>query len=177
MAFRTTLANLNLKRTFASLYMYPAVPQSYTFDPNYSGADIYPGMVMSMHADGVVTLCDGTDAHAPLGFSAAFVAPTLGVDEVTVDPTREIGVWVGGPGAQYSILAPAFDTTQTWTVPTDGTEVLLVAGAGANNIGKLCPQPSTNDTTSGYEVQHDAVPIAKLISVPSASEIIVAPIR
>lgn len=177
MAFRITLANLNLKRTIASLYMYPAVPQSYTFDPNYAGVDIYPGMVMAFHGDGVVTLCDGSAVSKPLGFSAAFVAPSIGTDEVTTDPTREIGVWVGGAGAQFSILAPAFDTTQTWAMALDGSDVLLVAGSGAQNKGKLVPAVAVDDATVGFEIESTATPIAKLISVPSAAEIIVAPIR
>lgn len=177
MAFRTTLSNLNLKRTLASLYMSAASPQAFTFDPNYAGVDIYPGMVMAVHGDGIVTLCSGAATVEPLGLAAHFVAPTIGVDEVTTDPTRMIGVYVGGPDAQYSILAPAFDTTKTWAVPTDGTEVLLVAGSGALNEGKLCPKPAADDATVGYEVLAAAKPIARLVSVPSATEIIVAPVR
>lgn len=177
MAFRLPLSQVGLKRTIASLYMYAGVPQSYTFDPEWAGVDIYPGMVMALAGDGVVTLCDGTATVSPLGFSAAFVAPSIGVDEVTTDPTREMGVWVGGSDALFSILAPAFDTTQSWAVPSDGSEVLLVAGSGVDNMGKLCPVVDSDDSTSGYEVLALANVVAKLISVPSATEIIVAPIR
>jgi hypothetical protein len=174
MAFRTTLANVNQKRTCASLYTNAASPQSYTFDANYSGIDIYPGMVAMMHADGEVTVCSGLAADFPLGLFANFCAPTLGVDEVTTDPNRQIGVWVGGADAQFSVLAPAFDTNADWHVGVDGADVLLCAARGASNKGQLTIL--ANVDTSGYEVDADAEVVAKLISVVSATEIIVAPV-
>jgi hypothetical protein len=174
MAFRTTLANVNQKRTCASLYVNAAAPQSYTLDPGYSGGDIYPGMVAMMHDDGEVTLHTGADHLVPLGLFANFCAPTLGVDEVTTDPNRQIGVWVGGADAQFSVLAPAFDTTKSWVVGHDGVDVYLVAGSGTHNLGMLCP--AGHDDTANHTVEADAVPVARLISVVSTTEIIIAPV-
>lgn len=174
MALRTTLANVNQKRTIASLYMNAASPQAYVFDPGYSGGDILPGMVAMMQDDGEVTLCTGAAGAIPLGFFAHFIAPTLGIDEVTTDPMRMVGVWVGGADAQYSILAPAFDTTKTWAVGHDGVDVFLVAGKGTHNMGMLCP--AGVDAAVNHEVDTDAIPVAKLISRVSATEIIVQPV-
>lgn len=173
MAIRTNLANVNLKRTCASLYMNAASPQAYALDANET-TDIYPGMVAMIHADGEVKVCSGLAGDFPLGLFANFAVDGV-ADEITTDPQRMTGVWVGGADAQYSILSPAFDTNATWAVGADGADVLLCAGRGTNNLGKLTPR--ANVDTAGWEVDADAEVVAKLISVPSTSEIIVAPIR
>ena len=185
--FYTTLDNVSQHRTIKPLYAFhQATPQGFTLDPNWdtSTADILPGMVMTNIGGNCVTLSDGLAGTASYGLSAAFCAPVLKIDEVTDSGIDAMGVWVGGLDAQFSVLAPAFDTGITGTNSVswsdaaealeDGTEVLLVPGKGTANRGKLVPQVATSNTDAGHATDKDASPIARLIEVVSTTEIIIS---
>jgi hypothetical protein len=91
--------------------------------------DIYPGTVMCRLTKEIFTPYVGSGNQKPFGLSAFFVAPQLGVDEVTATGTNLYTVWVGGEQAEFEILAPAFDATANWTAAnvTDGGFQLLTA--------------------------------------------------
>jgi hypothetical protein len=101
--FRTTISNASQKRTLNAVYGYhQATPQAFTLDPDWDRTvDIYPGMVATKLAGEVVTLSNGEDYNASNGLFAAFIAPALGIDELTETGLDIVGVWVGGTYAQY----------------------------------------------------------------------------
>jgi hypothetical protein len=136
-------------------------------------------MVATKLAGEVVTLSNGEDYNASNGLFAAFIAPALGIDEVTETGLDLVGVWVGGTDAQFEIIAPAWDNelpAAMWD-ETDGAELLLVPGSGAANRGKLCPQQAQDYTgggaLTGHDIDSDADPIARLISVIDDSTILI----
>ncbi len=69
------------------------------------------------------------------------------------------------PDAEFEVLAPAFDTTQNWSDPGDGTTVLVYASTGGSNQGQLVL--STDGNASG-------VPVARLIQIESPTSLIIA---
>jgi hypothetical protein len=94
----------------------------------------------------------------PFGLSALFVAPKLGVNEVSGGGTNLFSVWVGDSQAVFEILAPAFDTAATWPTNPAGARVMLTATTG----GLLTPSGVTSENV-----------IAELIDVPSPDKIVV----
>jgi hypothetical protein len=175
--FRPTVANPAQKRTLRPIYaQHQATSYGGFLDPAWARTfDILPGTVMSRLTAEVftpfTTNVSGTtvtssvpvlpSANAkPFGLSALFVAPNLGIDEVTATGTNLCTVWVGGPDAVFEVLAPAFDLNANWAGlnPTDGGRVLLTA----NNVGLLTPTGATN---------YNAV--AELVDVESTDVILV----
>lgn len=123
--------------------------------------DIYPGMCLMKTVGENVTLVDGTGD--PAGLAAFFMAPTLGIDEITEQGINVAAMWVLGPDAEFEVLAPAFnDSLSTWVEPTDGTTLLVHAYASGANRGRLCPAGTSLATTK---------PIARLIKVNSSTKI------
>lgn len=170
---RVTLDNVAQKRTIRPLYAHhQATPMSATLDPTWDrSVDILPGMVMTKLAGEVTTLFGkGASAatHEVWGLSALFVAPVLGIDEVRSAGANLFGVWVGDNQSTFEILAPAFDTTATWTNPTDGSKVpLRVTLAGhAKGPGLLTP------AASGANVSTKVA--AHLIQVVGTNKIVVS---
>jgi hypothetical protein len=160
--FRPPLSNPSLKRTIRPLYaQHQATPYGGFLDPAWNRSfDILPGTVMSRLTNEVFTPYTGTGNQKPFGLSALFVAPQLGVDEVTATGTNLFTVWVGGEQAVFEILAPAFDATANWTAAnvTDGGFQLLTA----TNQGLLTPTGA-----------NDGNAVAELISVESTDKIMV----
>lgn len=159
---RTTLAGNYIKRTIRPLYANTqATPKAVLLDPAWDNSvDIYPGMAMMKTAGQNVTLLSA--AGVPYGLADLFEAPTLGITEVTNQGINAFAVWVLSPDAEFTVLAPAFDTGVAWTDPGDGTIVLVSAYNATAKRGQLCPAG-----TSGA----NSVPIARLISVNSATSI------
>jgi hypothetical protein len=195
--FYTTVANASQKRTIRPVYAHhQATPQAMTLYSGWSTAtaDIYPGMVAQKVTGEVVTLSDGGDnatsgASPSYGLFAHFIAPVLGIDEVTDSGLNLVGVWVGGPDSQFEILAPAWDSelpTDFWSesspnaalVADSGDEILLVPGSGTANRGRLCPQTTADYTGAGdyagHDIDKDADPVAKLISKIDDTTILVS---
>jgi len=116
---RVPLSNPNLKRTLRPLYAnHQATPWGGFLDPDYDPAtdgEIYPGTCLKRVYGEVFTIHDGS---GPIhGLSALFVAPSLGVNEMTASGTNLFTVWTGGPDAVFEILAPAFDVDAAWEAP------------------------------------------------------------
>lgn len=173
--FRVTPDNVEQKRTIRPLYaMTQATPYSCYLDPKWDRSiDILPGMVMSRtEGDNVVPFGSGTNAtkHSPLGLSALFVAPKLGIDEVRPTGTNLFAVWVGDNQSTFEVLAPAFATTGvTWTTPTEanGPVPLRVTLAGhADGPGKLTNEASGSNVSTAV--------VARLVEVVGTTKIIIS---
>lgn len=175
--FRPTVANPAQKRTLRPIYaQHQATPYGGFLDPSWDRSfDILPGTVMSrLNAEvftPFTTTASGTTPGAggavlpstnaqPFGLSALFVAPTLGIDEVTATGTNLFTVWTGGIDAVFEIVSPAFDLNANWSGlnPTDGGRVLLTA----NNAGLLTPTGAKPSNA-----------VAELIDVESTDVILV----
>src|SRR5699024_5269842 len=95
--------------------------------------------------------------------SGLFIAPRLGIDENRDTGMNNFAVWVGDEQSVFEILAPAFDTTATWEVATDGssTPLYVTDKDHEEGPGKLTP------SGSGKVAAH-------LIDVVSENKIIVS---
>jgi len=158
--FRPTLQNPAQKRTLRPLYaQHQATTWAGFLDPSWDRAfDIYPGTVMARVSKEIFTPYTGAAGQVPVGLAAFFVSPRLGIDEVIHTGMNNYTVWIGGPDAMFEVLAPAFDATADWTLPTDGSTVLLTGNAE----GLLTPEGAT-----------PANMIVELIDVIGADKIVV----
>ena len=174
--FRPTVANPAQKRTLRPIYaQHQATTYGGFLDPNWARTfDILPGSVVSRLTAEIftpfTTNASGTSSGGtqvlpsanavPFGLSALFVAPTLGIDEVTATGTNLFTAWTGGPDAVFEVLAPAFDLNANWSGlnPTDGGKTLLTA----NDVGLLTPTGANNRNA-----------VAELIDVESTDVILV----
>jgi hypothetical protein len=158
--FRPPLSNPSQKRTLRPLYAnHQATPWGGFLDPNLNVSfDILPGTVMQRLYGEVFAPYVGAAGTVPFGLSALFVAPTLGVNEVSSTGTGLFTVWVGGDQAVFEVLAPAFDTTATWPTVTGPGRYMLTA----NNKGRLTPAGVTAENA-----------IAELIDIPSPDKIVI----
>lgn len=160
--FYAPINNPALKRTIRPIYaQHQATTYAGFLDPNWNRSfDIYPGTVMCRLTKEIFTPFTGSGNQKPYGLSAFFLAPGLGVDEVTATGTNLYTVWVGGEQAEFEILAPGFDQTANWTTAnvTDGGFQLLTA----TNQGLLTPTGANN-----------ANAIAELIDVESTDKILI----
>jgi len=167
---RTTLANVSVQRTIRPLYAFTqATPYAGFLDPAWDkSVDIYPGMVMAKLDQEKFTLLSNT-THEPFGLSALFLAPVLGIDEVTPSGTNNFTAWrLGGADATFEILAPAFAASATWANPTDGsrTPLRVTLTGHADGPGKLTPE------AAGANVSTKVA--ATLISVVGTNKIVVS---
>lgn len=160
---RTSLAKAYIKRTIRPLYAFTqATPKSQFLDPAWNNAvNIFPGMALMKTVGENVTVLDGT-GH-PYGL-AAFYEGGDGIFEISEQGVNACGVWVLAPDAEFEILDPAFDSSLSWTEPTDGTIKLVHASTTGANRGKLVPAGASNAS---------ARPVARLIKVVSSTKIIV----
>ena len=160
--FYAPASNPGLKRTIRPIYaQHQATTYGGFLDPNWNRSfDILPGTVMCRLTKEIFTPFTGTGNQKPFGLAALFVAPQLGVDEVTATGTNLFTVWVGGEQAVFEVLAPAFDGAADWTAAnvTDGGEQLLTA----TNTGLLTPTGANN-----------ANAIAELIDVEDTGKILI----
>lgn len=186
---RTYLSNDYVKRTIRPLYSWTqATPKSCFLDPAWTRAvPIWPGMGFVRSGGDLVTLAGAnstqmgtktmtgtaysgnagtTLANAgqlPIyGLGALYVGGD-GIDELLYAGINAFAVWVLGPDSEFEILAPAFDATQTWTDPTDGSGAQLVGVSTATaNQGMLVPWSSSVTISS---------PVARLLKVNSSTKI------
>ena len=160
---RTSLDQAYIKRTIRPLYGWSQTTPTHTYlDPDWDrSVDIYPGMVMMKGEGDTVTLID--DTGHPYGLAGLFVGG-YDIDEVKDQGVNAFATWVLAPDAQFEILAPAFDTDETWEEPSDGTITLVHAQTVGDAQGKLVP--------AGVDNASDR-PVARLISVVSDSKIVV----
>jgi hypothetical protein len=187
---RTYLSNDYVKRTIRPLYSWTqATPKACFLDPNWQrSVPIWPGMGFVRTGGDLVTLAGansvqmnsatmvgsahsgnaGSDVTAlavPVyGLGALYVGGD-GIDELLFAGINTFAVWVLGPDAEFEILAPAFDATQSWTDPTDGSGAALVAVSTAGtNQGMLVPSTGAGSTTT-------TSPCARLLKVNSSTKI------
>lgn len=176
---RTRLNNSYIKRTVRPLYGWTqATPKSVFLDPGWDrSVAIYPGMVMTRTVGENVSLCGRVVAgvtnataanHVPYGLSYGYVGGD-GIDEPLDAGINVFAVWVMDRDAEFEILAPAFDTTQTWTDPSDGTERLIHASTQAGTEGKLVPFGGAGTMTTA--------PVARLLKVNSPTKITIGGLR
>lgn len=158
--FRPPLSNPAQKRTLRPLYaQHQATPWGGFLDPNLNvDFDILPGTVMQRLYGEVFAPYTGAAGTVPFGLSALFVAPRLGVNEVSSSGTGLFTVWVGGDQAVFEVLAPAFDVDATWPTVTGPSRTMLTANAQ----GRLTPEGVTAENV-----------IAELIDIPSPDKIVV----
>ena len=160
MTFKPPLSNPSQRRTLRPLYASTqATPWGGFLDPNLNFAyDILPGTVMQRLYGEVFAPYTGVAGTTPFGLSALFVAPSLGVSEVSGGGTGVFTVWVGGDQAVFEVLAPAFDTSATWPTKTGPGRYMLTG----NSKGQLTPAGVTSENA-----------IAELIDIPSADKIVI----
>lgn len=164
---RTRMATSYIKRTIRPLYGWTqSTPKSCFLDPAWDrSVQIWPGMVFMKTSGENVTLINATGV--PYGLGGLYVGGD-GIDEPLDAGINAFAVWVLDPDAEFEILAPAFDTTQTWAEAGDGTEVLVYAQTAGANRGKLVPAG-----TAGASGQ----PVARLLKVNSPTKITVGGLR
>ena len=160
--FKPPITNVNLQRTIRPLYAHhQATPWAGFIDPEFLDnptVDVLPGTVVYRKEGEVFAPYTGEAGQVPFGLAALFVAPRLGVDEVTATNTNLFSVWVGGNDSLFEILSPAFDETADWTLATDGSRQYLTG----NSEGKLTPTGATAENAA-----------AELIEVVGPNKIIV----
>lgn len=164
---RTRMATSYIKRTIRPLYGWTqSTPASCFLDPAWDrSVNIWPGMVFMRTSGENVTLLNATGV--PYGLGALYVGGD-GIDEPLDAGINAFAVWKLAPDAEFEILAPAFDTTATWTDPGDGTELLIYGQTAGANRGKLVPAG-----TGGASAQ----PVARLLKVNSATKITIGGLR
>lgn len=165
---RTTLQKAYLKRTIRPLYGWTqSTPKSCFLDPAWDrSSPIWPGMAMMKTSGENYTLLNGTGV--PAGLCGLYIGGD-GIDEVLDSGINALAVWVLADDAEFEVLAPAFDTAETWTDPGDGTEAFVYARTQANSPttttglrGQLVPAGATHAS---------AHPVARLMKVNSATKL------
>lgn len=160
--FRPPLSNPAQKRTLRPLYANTqATPWGGFLDPDLNvDFDILPGTVMQRLYGEVFAPYTGAAGTSPFGLSALFVAPKLGVNEVTGGGTGLFTVWVGDSQALFEVLAPAFDVDAPWPAAGHiGPDRYMLT---ANSKGRLTPVGVNASNV-----------IAELIDIPATDKIIV----
>jgi hypothetical protein len=127
--FMVPLDNPAQKRTIRPRYAHhQATTWAGFLDPNWDRRfDIFPGSVMTHLGGDLFGPYTGTGK--PFGLSSFFVSPTLRIDELNGLTSNLFTVWIGGADSEFEVLAPAFDPSGDWSVPTDGTAKLLTGNA------------------------------------------------
>lgn len=159
-----------LKRTIRPLYAFKsATPKGMFLDPAWDrSVKIWPGMVaMRTSSTGLVSLINGTGT--PYGLFGNYIGGD-GIDELLQAGINACAVWVMSEPAEFEVMAPAFDTTSITaaTDPQNGTNALLYAGTTGATRGKLVASGATGASSA---------PVARLLSVESATTIIVGGLR
>jgi hypothetical protein len=165
-------ANLaHIKRTLRPLYAWTqATPKSVFLDPAWNrSVPIYPGMVLARTSGELVTLIGPN--QVPYGFAADYVGGD-GFDPLLDVGVNATAVWVPGADAEFEVLAPAFDDTQAWVDPADGTEKLVYAITAGTGRGKLALA-----TNGSVATAISAQAVGRLLKVNSASKITVGGLR
>lgn len=162
--FYVPTANPSIQRTIKPLYaQHQATPWAGFLSPAFDRSfDILPGCVMTRLTKEVFAPYTAATGQKPFGLSAHFVAPKLGIDEVANSGMNLITVWVGNDDSAFEILAPAFDDTADWSLPTNGSVKLLTG----NTQAKLTPAGATA-----------ANAIAELIDVVGTNKIVIRFVR
>lgn len=168
MLWITNINNVSAHRTCLPLYeRYQATPWTTFLDPNES-ENIYTGMVMYRTGPDTVALLDGALSNGrAFGLSALDRNPSI--DDYVNTQNNSWACWVGGVNAAFTLSAPAFDTSASYTVPTNGTRQYLYpvsSPTGTQLKGQLTTVQGTSGT-AGY------VPVAELLDVLGPTQIVI----
>lgn len=164
---RVPISKSYIKRTIRPLYGWTqATPKSCFLDPAWDrSVPVWPGMVFMKTSGDNVSLINATGI--PYGLGDLYVGGD-GIDEVEYAGINTFAVWVLGPDAEFEVLAPAFDTNQSWVDAGDGSETLIYAGTTGANRGMLVPAGAAG--ASGQ-------PVARLLKVVSNNKIVIGGLR
>ena len=159
---RTTINKAYIQRPIRPLYgMTQATPKAAFLDPDVViPVPVFPGMAMRQTGGDTYTLCF-EDAHLAAGLSALYIGGD-DIDEPADSGVNALAVWVLAPDAEFEILSDAF--AGDWSGALPESLVHFAGDAAADDRGKLVPDTYVNRST---------LPVARLISVESASKIIV----
>lgn len=137
--FKPSITNPTQKRTLRPVYaQHQATAWAGFLEPAWDKSfDILPGMVMCRVGPGEV-FGPFQAGRKSFGLMALFLAPKLGIDEITPTGSNAVTVWTGNNNSAFEVLAPAFDETATWTDP-GATRVFLYPSVVPGQIGKLTP--------------------------------------
>jgi hypothetical protein len=161
-----------IKRTIRPTYAWTqSTPKSCFLDSAWNrSVPLWPGMVYMRTSGENVSPISATSS-VPYGLGALYVGGD-GIDEPLDAGINTFAVWVMGPDSEFEILAPAFDSTQAWVDPGDGTEVLIYGAATGTARG--CLALATNGAAvTALTTQ----PVARLLKVNSASKITIGGLR
>lgn len=154
--FNVSLSNPHLKRTIRPLYAHhQATTWAGFLDPERpADVEIHPGTVMARKEGEVFTPYVGGEGQVPFGLSCFWVAPSIGVDELTDSGSNTFTCWVGDGTALFEVLAPAFDEAADWTgaavgelLTANDQGLLTTGGTAANAIAELIEVISTDKIT------------------------------
>ena len=166
-----SVANVGVHRTCTPLYeKYEATPYNTFLDPTETG-NIYSGMVVYRTGADTVALFDGATGTTnssnaltgPKPFGLAAFDRNPNIDDLSQVGMNSVSVWLGGSNAFFTIGAPAFDTTATYTIPTNGARQFLFAGTGSAKGMLTTAAPATTSST----------PVAELIDVLGSTQIVI----
>jgi len=162
-----SVANVGVHRTCTPLYeKYEATPYNTFLDPSDT-TNIYSGMAMYRTGpDTVANAGSGATVSGARVFGLSALDRNPNIDDVTQVGVNAWAVWLGGSNAFFTITAPAFDTTQQYNVPTNGTRQFLYTASGT---GQLTSNQNTSATSGTLCFQ----PIAELIDVISPTQIVI----
>jgi len=156
-----SLANVGVHRTCTPLYeKYEATPYNTFLDPSDTN-NIYSGMVLQRTGPDTVGLAAASGTGKPFGLSVLDRNPNI--DDVTQVGVNAWAVWLGGSNAFFTITAPAFDTTKSYTISGTGERTLLYTASGTGQLTSTIGATGTLGVT----------PVAELIDVISPTQIIV----
>jgi hypothetical protein len=174
---RTYLSNDYVKRTIRPLLAWTqATPKPCFLDPAWTRAiPTWPGFGFVRTGGDLVAPAGATSAQmggktmnaattqTPVyGLGALYVGGD-GIDELLFAGINTFACWVLGPDAEFEVLAPAFDATQTWTDPSDGSGAALVGvSLAGSNQGMLIPWASSGNVSA---------PVVRLLKVNSSTKL------
>ena len=173
MLYITNLQNVSVHRTCTPLYeKYEATPYATFLDPNETH-NIYSGMVMQKTGPNTVALVDGqTVAARSFGLSSLDRNPNI--DDYTNTLNNSWTAWIGGVNAVFQIEAPAFDTTASYVVPTNGSRQFLypldtttISNANVQFLGQLTSVAGLTGNSAG------SIPVAELLDVLGPTTLVV----
>jgi len=159
-----SVANVGVHRTCTPLYeKYEATPYNTFLDPSET-SNIYSGMIMARSGPDTVALLGGPviSGSTAQPFGLAALDRNANIDDVTQVGVNAWAVWLGGSNAFFTITAPAFDTTASYAVPTNGSRQWLYTSA-------TTPGQITTVSGSGFSQQI----VGELIDVLSPTQIVI----
>lgn len=190
---RTYISNSYIKRTIRPLFAWTqATPKPCYLDPNWTrSVPIWPGMGFVRTGGDLVTLCGANTTQMGSAETMFGTATTIGstftagsgpsvyglgalyvggdgIDELLYAGINAFAVWVLTPDSEFEILAPAFDTTQSWSSidpPAAGAgsgAALIGVSTSGSNQGMLIPWASAASCSQ---------PVARLLKVNSSTKL------